>query len=74
MLLVVEVRVKSNREIIEEIFDEFWGSLNSDLEHGVKILNQNASEKFKKDYPALYGFSKYLSNLEDELGGSCEIT
>lgn len=33
--------------------DKFWDALMSDLEHGVKSLNERASERFAKDYPAL---------------------
>jgi hypothetical protein len=33
--------------------DKFWDALMSDLEHGVKSLNERASERFTKDYPAL---------------------
>ena len=33
--------------------DKFWDALMSDLEHGVKSLNDRASERFAKEYPAL---------------------
>lgn len=33
--------------------DKFWDALMSDLEHGVKSLNERASERFAKEYPAL---------------------
>lgn len=34
---------------------KFWDALMSDLEHGVKSLNERASERFAKEYPALNG-------------------
>ena len=35
--------------------NKFWDALMSDLEHGVKSLNERASERFAKEYPALNG-------------------
>ena len=43
-------RLKEERE---KERDKFWDALMSDLEHGVKSLNERASERFAKEYPAL---------------------
>ena len=49
----------------EAIQDEFWLSLQSDLEHGVKSLNEKAAADYQKNYPGLVGFAKWL----EERGG-----
>ena len=36
----------------EAIFDEWHSCLMSDLEHGVKCLNEKAAEEWHKNYPA----------------------
>ena len=36
----------------EVIFDEWHSCLMSDLEHGVKSLNEKAAEEWHKNYPA----------------------
>lgn len=36
----------------EAIFDEWHSCLMSDLEHGVKSLNEKAAEEWHKNYPA----------------------
>ena len=40
----------------EAIMDEWWMCVNSDLENGVKSLNERAAEKWHKEYPAMAGF------------------
>jgi hypothetical protein len=45
------------REVIE---DEYWQCLQSDLEHGVKSLNEKAADDFKRGYPALNKFAEWL--------------
>ena len=44
----------------EEISDEYSSRLQGDLEHGVKWLNEAASEEFTKKYPELSAFLKWL--------------
>lgn len=41
----------------EAIMDEWWRCVQSDLENGVKSLNERAAEKWKKEYPAIAGFA-----------------
>jgi len=41
----------------EAIMDEWWMCVQSDLENGVKSLNERAAEKWKKEYPAIAGFA-----------------
>jgi hypothetical protein len=44
----------------EAISDEYSSRLQGDLEHGVKWLNEAASEEFTKKYPELSAFLKWL--------------
>jgi hypothetical protein len=41
----------------EAIMDEWWMCVQSDLENGVKSLNERAAEKWKKEYPEIAGFA-----------------
>ena len=41
----------------EAIMDEWWMCVQSDLENGVKSLNERAAEQWKKEYPAIAGFA-----------------
>jgi hypothetical protein len=43
------------------IANEFWMSVQSDLEHGVKSLNEKASSDFHKNYPSLVSFMDWLN-------------
>lgn len=49
---------------IEGIQDALDAALQSDLEHGVKYLNEEAWRKFAADYPELYKVLVDISNLE----------
>jgi protein tyrosine phosphatase (PTP) superfamily phosphohydrolase (DUF442 family) len=40
----------------EAILDEWCMCVQSDLENGVKSLNERATEKWLKEYPAISGF------------------
>ena len=40
----------------EAILDEWCMCVQSDLENGVKSLNERAAEKWLKEYPAISGF------------------
>lgn len=40
----------------ESIMDEWQMCVQSDLENGVKLLNERAAEKWHKEYPAIAGF------------------
>ncbi len=44
----------------EAISDEYSSRLQGDLEHGVKWLNEAASEEFTKKYPELSAFLQWL--------------
>ena len=44
----------------EAIMDEWWMCVQSDLENGVKSLNERAAEKWHKEYPAIAGFSGFI--------------
>ncbi len=44
----------------EAISDEYSSRLQNDLEHGVKWLNEAASEEFTKKHPELSAFLKWL--------------
>ncbi len=48
---------------IEIIQNMFSNALQSDLEHGVKCLNENASREFHEKYPELTAALNYLSDL-----------
>ena len=44
----------------ERILDEWSMCVQSDLEHGVKSLNEQAAVKWRKDYPAISAFDDFL--------------
>jgi hypothetical protein len=44
----------------ETIIDEYWSCIQSDLEHGVKSLNQKATEDFYQKMPELSKFGRWL--------------
>ena len=41
----------------ETILDEWWSCVQADLEHGVKFLNEQAAEKWQRDYPQISKFA-----------------
>ena len=47
----------------ERILDEWSMCVQSDLEHGVKSLNEQAAVKWRKDYPAISAFDDFLSGV-----------
>ena len=50
------LRISDFAELVrQDERNKFWDALMSDLEHGVKSLNERASERFAKEYPALNG-------------------
>jgi len=51
------IEEKAREEEREAIMDEWWMCVQSDLENGVKSLNERAAEKWKKEYPAIAGFA-----------------
>jgi len=48
------------------VADEFFNCLQSDLEHGVKCLNETASSNFEKQYPALSKFCDWINEGRTE--------
>jgi hypothetical protein len=46
------------REVIK---DEWWMCVQSDLEHGVKSLNEQAATKWRKEYPEIAKFGAWLN-------------
>jgi hypothetical protein len=49
----------------EAIQDEYWMCVNSDLENGVKSLNEKAAERFTKYFPELSKFGSWLEARGD---------
>ena len=44
----------------EAIMDEWWMCVDSDLENGVKSLNERAAKKWHEEYPAISGFGEAI--------------
>lgn len=44
----------------EAISDEWSSRMQSDLEHGVKSLNEKATKDWQAVYPAMAGFGEWL--------------
>jgi hypothetical protein len=44
----------------EAIQDEYWMCVNSDLENGVKSLNEKVAERFTTYFPELSKFGRWL--------------
>ncbi len=44
----------------EAISDEWWICVQSDLENGVKSLNEAATTKWQKEYPEISKFAAWL--------------
>ncbi len=44
----------------EAISDEWWMCVQSDLENGVKSLNEVATKKWQKEYPEISKFAAWL--------------
>jgi len=49
----------------EAILDEWCMCVQSDLENGVKSLNERAAEKWHKEYPAISGFDAAIRAREN---------
>ena len=45
----------------EAIMDEWWMCVQSDLENGVKSLNEQAATKWRKEYPEIAKFGAWLN-------------
>jgi len=43
-------------EMKEQLNDSLWGALQSDLENGIKWLNESAWKEFEAKYPELQKF------------------
>ena len=55
------LKLESRITTIQEMFSN---ALQSDLEHGVKFLNENASKEFHEKYPELTLALRRLSDME----------
>ena len=44
----------------ETIIDEWWSVVQGDLENGVKCLNEQATTKWRKEYPSMATFGEWL--------------
>lgn len=51
---------KARADEREAIQDEYWMRVNSDLENGVKSLNEKAAERFTTYFPELSTFGSWL--------------
>jgi len=56
---IVEQVVQAEREAVS---DEWWMCVQSDLENGVKSLNEAATEKWQKEYPEISKFAAWLES------------
>jgi transposase-like protein len=45
----------------EAIKDEWWMCVQSDLENGVKSLNEQAATKWREEYPKIAKFGAWLN-------------
>jgi hypothetical protein len=45
----------------EAIKDEWWMCVQSDLENGVKSLNEQAATKWREEYPEIAKFGAWLN-------------
>ena len=45
----------------EALKDEWWMCVQSDLENGVKLLNEHAAIKWRRDYPEIAKFGAWLN-------------
>jgi hypothetical protein len=45
----------------EQIKDEWWMCVQSDLENGVKSMNEQAATKWRKEYPEIAKFGAWLN-------------
>lgn len=50
------------REAEEAIADEYASRLQSDLEHGVRSINERYARNFNQSYPLLAGFMGWLND------------
>ena len=48
------------QQLLKEISDELQHAIDSDLEHGVAVLNRAASAEFDKKYPSLSAFVEWI--------------
>lgn len=48
----------------ERIMDEWWMCVQSDLENGVKSLNERAAIEWNKNYPAISTFAESVEKLK----------
>ena len=62
LMELVTVSAAAEREAIS---DEWHSSVYSDLEHGVKCLNEQAAKDWLKNYPEIAKFGAWLEEREN---------
>lgn len=62
--LEMAARIYQLEAQVKTLQDMFSDALQSDLEHGVKWLNENASKEFHEKYPMLTQALNSLSDLD----------
>jgi len=58
LLTFAELVAAAERKAIES---EWWMCVQSDLENGVKSLNEKAAKEFNKNYPKISKFGAFLN-------------
>jgi hypothetical protein len=66
LLKELEWQIKERER--EAILDEWCMCVQSDLENGVKSLNERAAEKWHKEYPAISGFHAAIRARSEQCG------
>jgi hypothetical protein len=56
-------KLTSRQMLLAQISNLFDDALQSDLENGVKSLNEKAAESFKQNYPALNDAIRWIYDL-----------
>jgi hypothetical protein len=55
------------RKILEHLTDAWSDAIQSDLENGVRCLNEAAATEFHQKYPSISRFGEFLHDLYMEL-------
>jgi len=51
------------QQLLKEISDRLDDALQSDLENGVRSLNEKAAESFRRNYPALNDVIRWINGI-----------
>ena len=68
-IIINELRdkLKIYEESLVGIEQEYWSCRHSDLEHGLKSLNEKAAYEFARKYRSLHGFGAFLNATIDKI-------